>query len=401
MPDYYNTSKRIDVVYGKVTSNDSVTPANKEAIDNHLSYMRARGVDPKTLIKHLYCLDWFFRCLERVNVAKADRTDIERAMAKVEGSSLSTETKRDIRAVVKAFYKHLLGDDLAYPKQVAWIKTTNRKGKRTLPEDLLTEDDIIAMMENTKYIRNKTIIAVLFDSGIRVGELLSMRIKDVDLKSNPAHITVNGKTGMRKIPIMFSVPYLSKYLNDIGKAKPESCLWYEIGTSTSKERQLQYNAARKMLKDTAVKAGIEKRCNPHNFRHSRASYYANKLTEQQLKSFFGWTGDSRMASVYVHLSGRDIDNAVQTANGIKVENITTEPKLKAKICQRCQLQNPVESQYCNRCGNPLDIDFTMQVQKHEVNMKEAVAEALKDPNAIEEIVHAYLLMQGKKGKKFK
>ncbi|OJI07167.1 MAG: hypothetical protein BK997_03700 [Candidatus Micrarchaeum sp. ARMAN-1] len=396
MVDYYNTAKRIKVVYGKVLARESVIPANKAAIDGHLSYMRARGVDPKTMIKHLYCLDWFFKCLKKVDVRKATREDIERAMGGIESSDLSAETKRDIRAVVKAFYKHLLGEDMAYPKQVAWIKTANRKGKRTLPEDLLTEDDIMALIEGTKYIRNKTIIALLFDAGIRIGELLTMRIKDVDLRSNPAHVMVNGKTGMRQIPIMFSVPYLSRYLNDISKAKPDSPLWYEIGTSTDKDRQLQYNAVRKMLKDTAAKAGIEKRCNPHNFRHSRASYYANRLTEQQLKTFFGWTGDSRMASVYVHLSGRDIDNAVLNANGEKSLVAQGKPKLTVKSCGRCQFSNTVDSKYCNRCGTPLDERVMMEAQSRETDMKQAIAEALKNPKAIEEIVHAYLLMQAKK-----
>ena len=66
-----------------------------------------------------------------------------------------------------------------------------------------------------------------------------------------------------------------------------------------------------------------------------------KLTEQQLKAFFGWTGDSRMASTYVHLSGRDIDNAVLQANGVKLSQEEIAPKLTVKTCNRCQFQNSV------------------------------------------------------------
>ena len=103
-----------------------------------------------------------------------------------------------------------------------------------------------------------------------------------------------------------------------------------------------------------------------------------------------------MAATYVHLSGRDIDNAVLQANGAKVDNSVIEPKLKVKVCRRCQFSNPIESKYCNRCGAQLDETLIMEVQNKEKDIKQAIAEALKDPKTIEEIVHAYLLIQTKK-----
>ena len=75
-----------------------------------------------------------------------------------------------------------------------------------------------------------------------------------------------------------------------------------------------------MLHVTAIRAGIAKRVNPHSFRHARASNLANFLTEAQMKEYLGWVGDSRMASTYVHLSGRNIDNALFKLNGIKTED---------------------------------------------------------------------------------
>lgn len=60
--------------------------------------------------------------------------------------------------------------------------------------------------------------------------------------------------------------------------------------------------------------------NPHNFRHSRATYLANFLTEAQMKEYFGWQQDSKMAGVHVHLSGRDVDNALLRVYGIENKN---------------------------------------------------------------------------------
>ena len=66
----------------------------------------------------------------------------------------------------------------------------------------------------------------------------------------------------------------------------------------------------KVFKKIARKAGIEKKVYPHLFRHSRATQLARYLTEMEMKIFFGWSKNSNMPSVYVHLSGRDIDEKI-------------------------------------------------------------------------------------------
>ena len=80
------------------------------------------------------------------------------------------------------------------------------------------------MIRTARNIRDKAIIALLFDAGIRSGELLNMKIKDVDFNTESAHITVNGKTGMRKVPILFSAPYIARYLDEIRTKLPPSAL---------------------------------------------------------------------------------------------------------------------------------------------------------------------------------
>ena len=109
--------------------------------------------------------------------------------------------------------------------------------------------------------------------------------EDVELGERQAHITVNGKTGMRKVLLLFNVPFLGQYLNLIKDVKQNEPLWWNLKQSNIKG-QLEYGGLLKMLKEVANAAGIEKRRYPHLFRHSRTSDYANRLTEQQLKAFF-------------------------------------------------------------------------------------------------------------------
>src|SRR5207245_4387087 len=96
--------------------------------------------------------------------------------------------------------------------------------------------------------------------------------------------------------------------------------------------RLEYGALRKMLSSTARRCGIKKRISPHSFRHARASNLANVLAEAQMKEYLWWVGDSRMAAIYVHLSGRNVDNALFKLNGIKTEEEINEEEQPLRAC---------------------------------------------------------------------
>lgn len=71
-----------------------------------------------------------------------------------------------------------------------------------------------------------------------------------------------------------------------------------------------------------------------------------------MKEHFGWTKDSKMASVYYHLSGKEVDEKL-----IEVLNKET------KKCLRCEEINPSSYRFCKKCSSPLDIKMLMEVDK--------------------------------------
>ncbi|MGB6680322.1 MAG: tyrosine-type recombinase/integrase [Candidatus Bathyarchaeia archaeon] len=202
--------------------------------------------------------------------------------------------------------------------------------------------------------------------GVRVGELLWVKLKNVEFDQYGATMTVHGKTGSRRVRLVSSVPALSNWIqHHPNKGEPESPLWVSIG-STNNGKQLKYQSLVTRIKKIARKAGIKKRVNPHTFRHSRATDLAKVLTEAQMKEYFGWTQSSDMASVYVHLFGRDTDHAILRIHGLltKDEQIKTEQR-KTKKCVYCKHENTPESEACVNCGKPLDIENAIQQEKHE------------------------------------
>jgi integrase/recombinase XerD len=269
-----------------------------------------------------------------IDFDRASEEDLRAYVGSIERSALSDWTKHDYKVSMKKFYKWLNGGE--EPVKVRWIKTTLKKHDRKLPEDMLKEEDVERMIDAALNKRDKAIIALLWDIGARIGEIGNLRVKDIKFDDIGISILVNGKTGPRRVRAVWSVNYLKDWLKDHPNQKnPEAPLWFNFAKKTEKLEAMQYGAIRMQLNKISKKAGISKKIHPHLFRHSRCTHMASYLTEAQMNVYFGWVQGSDMPSIYVHLSGRDVDDAILKANGVvdkdaktaNVNNVTESPKI--------------------------------------------------------------------------
>ena len=375
----------------------NTTTSNKEALMG-LAYTLVPKTQEFALLRHFRFIKWFFSYLPEPNKDFEDITkrEVEEAAAKIIADKSLTDHKRGrLFLSIKMAFRYALGDGVSNPSQVAWIRYKSRS-KEKLPTEMLDEEDIRKLINAATTLRDKAIIALLYDAGIRVGELLHLTISDLELTDELAHITVTGKTGSRKIPIAFAVPYLASYLQLRESAKPEDPLFVSEGSWRNLQKKTTGAAITKMLRLTAQRAGIKKHIHPHLFRHSRATNLASKLTEPQMRQFFGWSRSSDMPSVYVHLSGRDLDDNYLRAIGKKPpERVVVQATEKA--CARCGFVNPATNIYCARCGMALNEQEALNKQKDEDKIKEAMLEIAKDPQVLDELVkYLYLAKQQNK-----
>ncbi|MHB8100924.1 MAG: tyrosine-type recombinase/integrase [Methanosarcina sp.] len=304
-----NTKKRLD----SFKLADISTP-NKKLILSFVNYCFSEGLGEHRVLKYLFMLKKIAKYLPS-DVDKATEEQIREYIAQLEVSNLSDWTKHDYKVTIKKFYKWLNGGE--EPSTVKWVRTTLQKQDRKLPEDMLAEDEIKQMIDAATNKRDKAIIALLWDIGARVGEVGSLRVKHVKFDDLGGVIIVNGKTGPRRVRAVWSVDYLKDWLEEHpSKNDPESPMWFNFAKRRNVLEPMRYDAIRMRLNKISKKAGISKKIHPHLFRHSRCTYMANYLTEAQMNAYFGWVQGSGMPSIYVHLSGRDIDDAVLKANGV-------------------------------------------------------------------------------------
>ncbi|MBI3190521.1 tyrosine-type recombinase/integrase [archaeon] len=352
--DFHNNEQHLKSALKRIET-FKTSERNKKTILKFSDYLFSEGLSKARIIKYISHLKKISELIKK-DFEEAGREDIERIFRTIETSDLSDWTKKDYRVICKRFYKWLRKED-DYPPEVRWLKATMRNNKHKLPDDMLTQDEIIKMVDAADHPRDKALVFCLYESGCRIGEIATLRLRNIESDEYGAIIHVTGKTGDRRVRLIAASPSLWSWVNvHPYKDDPDAFLWLGIGTK-NKNKMMSYSSIVMMLKNLGQKAGIKKKIHPHLFRHSRATELANKLTEAQLKEMFGWTQSSSQAATYVHLSGRDVDNALLNVYGIKKDETEKEKsKLKPKVCIRCRMQNPVTVDFCGRCGLILDED---------------------------------------------
>lgn len=338
---------------------------NKELILAYVDDLVLEGLSKPRQMKYIEILRTFAKRLDKdLDKAKAD--DLKKIVSDIQMSDYSPWTKQMYKVIIRRFYKWFLktpGKD--YPEIVSWISIRMSRSEKKLPSegDLIVEKDVRKLLDAAKHPRDKAFVSVLWESGARIGEIGNLQIKHVVFDKYGVVLCVKGKTGSRKIRLISSTQYVATWVSAHPMGDdPNAPLWVNFGTRNH-NAMMTYPSFKKVLMCLFKKTGIKKRCNPHMFRHSRATFMANHLTEFQMNQYFGWIQGSDMPATYVHMSGREVDSAILEMNGIHSEKKKEESTLKPVICPRCETINSAGSKHCNKCGGILDIKYAMELEQ--------------------------------------
>lgn len=228
------------------------------------------------------------------------------------------------------------------------------------PDQLVERQEIKALLEHSN-TRDRAILSLLYSSGIRHGELLYLRNKDLKHDRYGAVVDVpkEGKTGKRTVRITGEfLPYIMEWERQHPN-RNNGDAWLFCGLEGENYgKQLKYSTIYKSIRLAAQRAGITKRIYPHLLRHTRASYLATKLPNAPLEKQMGWVHGSAMTNTYLHLKDKEVDNAVLLADGYKPENQEEETKHTGiRSCPMCMEKNNHEARFCWKCGYQFAMKF--------------------------------------------
>ena len=287
------------------------------AISNYKSYLRIeRGLSDNTIDNYSRDLRKLTRYLEQLDIAPDPITikkeDIQEFIYIV-AREVQARSQARIISGLKGFFTYLVFEDYRNDNPLDLIESP--KVGRKLPDTLAEEeiDTLIAAIDLGKPQgeRNRAMLETLYSCGLRVTELISLKLSDLYFEEG--FINVIGKGDKQRfVPISdHTQTYIDIYRNEIRThidVKPEHV---DILFLNRRGRQLTRAMIFTIIKDLAVVAGIKKNISPHTFRHSFATHLLQNGAD--LRSIQQMLGHESITTteIYMHVDRSDLAREIE------------------------------------------------------------------------------------------
>ena len=175
----------------KRIKNASYSKTDKKILFSYEADLFVADLSVARVFKHLGQLHRLRIWLD-VDFPKATERDLKNLVSQIQRrKDLAPDTKNDYKRCLRQFYRWLLPD--ANPPMFSWINIKRKVGNSKLPEELLTEDDKVAMINAANNLRDKAFIATLSETAARIGEMDSLQIKNSKFDDHDAVWMVDGE----------------------------------------------------------------------------------------------------------------------------------------------------------------------------------------------------------------
>ena len=253
-------------------------------IQDFIEYLKSRQVSKNTLVSYERDIDQLVSHLEQIDKKMIDATseDLQNYVVYMQTIGKSNATISRSVASIKAFYKYLVKNKII-EENIAEELVAPKVEKKELT--ILTPKEVECLLEqpsssDLKGQRDKAMLEVLYATGIRVTELISIKVSDVNLHSG--YIKVKKKNKERTIPIgNVALKCLSEYIENVRplliKTEEEETLFINANG-----QKMTRQGFWKILKQYKEQAKIEKDLTPHTIRHSFAVHLLQNGAEVKM-----------------------------------------------------------------------------------------------------------------------
>ena len=238
--------------------------------------------------------------INKIFLKDVNSTSLNTYILRLEKEGMSSATVSRNVASIRSFFTFLLNKGLIKSNPTETIKPP--KVEKKAPETLSIEEVTLLLDqpvgESNKEIRDKAMLELLYATGMRVTELISIKFQDVDMSMNFVQCIDNGKA--RIIPFENAAKNaLTKYILNV---RPVMCGDSEYLFTNCKGEQMTRQGFWKIIKLYATRAGIDKDITPHMIRHSFAMHMVNNGAD--LRALQEMLGHSDISTTQVYLKNK-------------------------------------------------------------------------------------------------
>ena len=264
-----------------------------------------RGLSDNTLSAYRSDLNSLGSWLEQRNISllEAQRNDLLEYLADRAKEGARVRTTARLLSSLRRFYQYLVREGRLEEDPSARIDAP--KQNRPVPK-FLTEDEVERLLDAPDIgdplgLRDRTMLEMLYASGLRVSELVTLDMHQVNLQQGVVRIT--GKGGKERL-VPFgeeAIRWLDQYIRD---ARPELLKGRACDAlfPTRRAAAMTRQAFWHLIKRYALKAGIEKHLSPHTLRHAFATHLLNHGADLRVVQMLLGHSNLSTTQIYTHVA---------------------------------------------------------------------------------------------------
>lgn len=216
---------------------------------------------------------------------------------------LSSRTSARFLSCIRGFYRYLLRENRISENPVALVD--NPKLSRSLPKSLSEMDVELLLaapdLSDPVGLRDRTMLEVLYACGLRVSELVSLTMPQINLRQNVIRVMGKGSKE-RLIPLgeeaaVWLVRYLREARPVLLNSMPDEVVFPSIRAQLMTRQTFWYR-----IKHWAVVAGIKKELSPHTLRHAFATHLLNHGADLRVVQLLLGHSDLSTTQIYTHVA---------------------------------------------------------------------------------------------------
>ncbi|MDH3650862.1 MAG: tyrosine-type recombinase/integrase [Saprospiraceae bacterium] len=273
---------------------DQIGRAVQEAAE-HMVLKRYSNSTQKT---YLFFLKDFFYRFQEVNPNDLGDDHVHQYLLQIIRKGCSSSTQNQAVNALKFYFEKVLGRDRK-------LYRLQRPRKETKLPTVLSSDEVRRLLEYTPNLKHKALLSLIYACGLRIGEVLDLRLRDISKTDQVIHIKEAKGKKDRIVPLSPKLlELLRTYYRDY---KP---LTYLFEGQKGKGTQYSGKSAQQVLKRSLKRARIRKKATLHTLRHSYATHLLMAGTNLRMIQKLLGHNSSKTTEIYTHITDVQIAQVV-------------------------------------------------------------------------------------------
>lgn len=277
----------------------------KDELNKFYKYLGNKGYQENTIISYQKDLNQFLKYSKNINVSNIDYEYIRKYLKFLHDKKYNKRSVSRHISSLKSFFKYLL--KIGVIKKNPMVLITNPKLDKNLPnfvnyydlEKLLNASD----QNDILGLRNALILELLYSSGVRVSELVNIKLDDIDFSNS--RILILGKGNKERYVIYGSIceKLLNKYLEESRILLNKNSDYLFLNKFGNK---ISDRAIRMIIDDIVKKSGLKQNISPHTLRHTFATHLLNEGADLKIVQELLGHENISTTGIYTHVSNEKL-----------------------------------------------------------------------------------------------